>query len=153
MNAKPIKRNEALKTFSRDHHHGLLLCWKIRAGIKRNVSLQRIKDYTTWFWQSHLHHHFKEEELYLFTLLPPQDPLVVQAKGEHAILKNIIENEHYDQASLEQLQELLQNHIRFEERYLFNKIQETATAAQLQAILDLPHQAFCDNWKDEFWIS
>src|SRR5690606_10923423 len=29
---KPIKRNKDLQPFSRDHHHSLLLCWKIRTG-------------------------------------------------------------------------------------------------------------------------
>ena len=30
----PIKRHDALKHFSRDHHFGLLLVWKIREGVK-----------------------------------------------------------------------------------------------------------------------
>jgi len=41
--SNPIKRNEALKPLSRDHHHGLLLCWKIRQGIKLNIEPERIK--------------------------------------------------------------------------------------------------------------
>jgi hypothetical protein len=34
MGIKPIKRNKHLKWLSRDHHFGLLACWKIRQGLK-----------------------------------------------------------------------------------------------------------------------
>ena len=33
----PIKRSEYLKPLSRDHHQGLLLCWKIRTGLKKGI--------------------------------------------------------------------------------------------------------------------
>lgn len=33
-----MKRNENLVPLSRDHHFGLLCCWKIRQGIKKEVS-------------------------------------------------------------------------------------------------------------------
>lgn len=42
---KPIKRHTALKPLSREHHHGLLLSWKIREGLKRNIEIPRIKKY------------------------------------------------------------------------------------------------------------
>lgn len=42
--SKSIKRTKALQPLSRDHHHGLLLCWKIRQGIKLNVEPERIKN-------------------------------------------------------------------------------------------------------------
>ena len=41
----PIKRSEFLKPISREHHHGLLLCWKIRAGLKKGIEPERIKLY------------------------------------------------------------------------------------------------------------
>ncbi len=41
--SKPIKRSVALKPLSREHHHGLLLSWKIREGFNRNVEIERIK--------------------------------------------------------------------------------------------------------------
>ena len=42
MKSKPIKRHKALQPLSRDHHHGLLLSWKIRAGFSKNIEPNRI---------------------------------------------------------------------------------------------------------------
>ncbi|CDF79955.1 hypothetical protein BN863_22430 [Formosa agariphila KMM 3901] len=32
---KPLKRHKSLQPLSRDHHHGLLLAWKIRADLRK----------------------------------------------------------------------------------------------------------------------
>ena len=45
MNHKPQKRHKALQPLSREHHHGLLLSWKIRAGFSKNIEPKRIKVY------------------------------------------------------------------------------------------------------------
>jgi len=50
--SEPIKRNEALKPISRDHHHALLLGWKIRQGIKNKIPAERIKKYVIGFGQA-----------------------------------------------------------------------------------------------------
>jgi hypothetical protein len=46
---KPLKRAEYLKALSREHHHGLLLCWKIKTGFSKGVSISRMKLYLDWF--------------------------------------------------------------------------------------------------------
>src|SRR3954465_8976157 len=81
MLKKPIKRNELLKTFSRDHHFSLLFCWKIRQGLRKEVAVERICKYVQYFWQQHLLPHFKEEELILFTSV--DDKAVQKALKEH----------------------------------------------------------------------
>ncbi|MFA7446357.1 MAG: hemerythrin domain-containing protein [Flavobacteriaceae bacterium] len=151
MIKKPIKRHEALKPFSRDHHHGLLLCWKIREGFKRNIEPQRIKKYTDWFWETHLAQHFQEEEKILFPLLPQESDKIKKATAEHRRLKRLFENTTEIVKSLNRIEEELESHIRFEERDLFNEIQKTATTEQLQRIENLHKDNFCDNWVDEFW--
>ena len=35
MQHKPQKRHKALQPLSREHHHGLLLSWKIRSGFNK----------------------------------------------------------------------------------------------------------------------
>ena len=37
MTTKPLKRHAGLVELSRDHHHGLLLSWKIRQGLKKEI--------------------------------------------------------------------------------------------------------------------
>ena len=75
MNA-PIKRHESLKSLSHDHHHGLLLCWKIRTGFKKQIEINRIKFYTDWFFRNHLSPHFDLEEKYVFPVLGQEHELV-----------------------------------------------------------------------------
>ena len=37
MQNKIQKRHKALQNLSREHHHGLLLSWKIRTGLNKNI--------------------------------------------------------------------------------------------------------------------
>ncbi|HRK27208.1 MAG TPA: hemerythrin domain-containing protein [Chitinophagales bacterium] len=151
----PIKRHKALQPLSREHHGGLLLCWKIREGFKRNIEPVRIKQYALWYWQEHLLPHFEAEENHVFTLLPANDELVIQALAQHQRLKNLFEQPDDNPAhTLALIESELNNHIRFEERVLFNKIQEKATPQQLQwldneKLLENPKP---DNWEDAFWV-
>lgn len=130
---KPIKRHETLKPLSREHHHGLLLSWKIRAGIKKGVSLDRIKNYCDFF--------FKEE-------------LIKRALADHRKLKRLFMQKQPDMKTIVAIEEELEKHIRFEERILFNKIQEEASEKQLLKILELHNSGVScniDNWDDKFW--
>tara|TARA_R110002033_G_scaffold108374_1_gene154678 strand:- start:90 stop:542 length:453 start_codon:yes stop_codon:yes gene_type:complete len=148
----PIKRNEFLKSISREHHHGLLICWKIRMGLKKNIEPERIKSYTDWFWETHLKPHFEIEEKYIFPILNNENELVIKALAEHRRLNLLFESttEHLKNLSL--IGEELERHIRFEERILFNIIQNIATTEQLQLVKqyhsDVP---FVDDLTDSFW--
>ncbi|MCR8668672.1 hemerythrin domain-containing protein [Aestuariibaculum sp. M13] len=149
---KPLKRHKALQPLSREHHHGLLLAWKIRIGFKKNIEPKRIYQYANWFYKTHLISHFKMEELYVFTILEEKNELIKQALNDHEVIRNLFENIDVDSKTLSDIAETLDNHIRFEERVLFPKIQEVATESQLLQIEKI-HQsdAFEDNLSDEFW--
>lgn len=151
----PIKRHKALQPLSREHHGGLLLCWKIREGFKRNIEPERIKQYAVWYWQEHLLPHFEAEENHVFTLLPAGDILVEQALAQHQRLKNLFEQPDDNPAqTLGLIESELNNHIRFEERVLFNKIQETASPQQLQTLHEQVNlqNTKTNNWDDAFWV-
>ncbi|MBS1626241.1 MAG: hemerythrin domain-containing protein [Bacteroidetes bacterium] len=151
MSTKPIKRNDLLQPFSREHHHALLLCWKIKEGFKRNVAAERIKQYTNWFWDTYLNQHFLEEEKYLFPILAANNPLIIQAFTEHNTLRKYFEDESNVEQSLKAIANELDAHIRFEERVLFNAIQEAATANQLSALEQHNKTPYVENWEDHFW--
>lgn len=71
-NTKPIKRYETIAQFSREHHFGLLLVWKIKQGIKKSISPERISNYVLCFYEQDLKQHFSnEEKLCLFTCPKP----------------------------------------------------------------------------------
>jgi hypothetical protein len=150
---KPIKRNESLKSLSREHHHGLLLCWKIRTGIKKGVAVSRIKAYLDWFYHTHLIPHFEVEERHVYTIPGLDAALIDQALSEHRRLRQLFESATVDQTHLCLIETALEQHIRFEERVLFNAIQEQATPAQLQSVVRAHAAAmFADNLTDPFWL-
>ena len=148
----PIKRSEFLKSISREHHHGLLLCWKIRAGLKKGIEPERIKLYLNWFWKNYLNQHFEVEEKYIFPVLGSSHDLVKKALVEHRRLKRLFESSTDILKNLSMIEEELDAHIRFEERVLFNEIQLVATEEQLQ-LIELNHNdvEFIDNETDVFW--
>ncbi len=150
---QPIKRHKALQPWSREHHQGLLLSWKIKKGFTLNVDPQRIKDYCDWFWEIHLIPHFETEEKYIFPILGEDSHLVEQALDEHRQLRTMFEQKEADTITLSQIETLLNDHIRFEERVLFNAIQEVASKEELK-LLEAAHKEgeSCEVWTDEFWI-
>lgn len=152
MDNKPIKRHFALQPLSREHHYGLQLCWKIRTGFKKNIEISRIRNYVVWFYENYLLPHFKIEEKYLFPVLGNDTDLVKRALSEHRKIKRLIQSETEICKNLNTIGELLESHIRFEERILFNEIQSVATNEQLQKI-EYYHSdtKFSDNLTDAFW--
>ncbi|MEO6962824.1 MAG: hemerythrin domain-containing protein, partial [Puia sp.] len=118
MTEKPIKRSKHLLLISREHHFGLLFCWKIRQGIKLKIDSARIARYVQYFWQNQLHAHFEEEEMLIF--LDKSDTLVQRAQEEHVHIKNQIQQilqaaNHVTHQQLNGIADAIDNHIRFEE--------------------------------------
>jgi iron-sulfur cluster repair protein YtfE (RIC family) len=135
---KPIKRSKAFVQFSKEHHFGLLQVWQIRHDISINVPEELISRYVLDFFNKDLRQHFKKEEDYLFSKLPAGDLLRVQAETEHGQLYLLIDSLTKDRTSkelLHQFANLLEAHIRFEERVLFNHLQDTMTPDELERLL------------------
>ena len=95
----PIKRTSSLISYSKEHHFGLLLVWKIRQGIKREIITERIANYILYFFEADLKYHFKDEERYLFTLLPTNNNLRQIAEQEHSKIFNLITSIHLDKTN------------------------------------------------------
>lgn len=134
---KPIKRDKAFITLSKDHHFSLLLVWKIRQDLAANVVGKDIGSYVLEFFRDNLQEHFKEEEQFVFSKLPCDDPLRKQAENEHKniylLIESIRENDS-DKDLLKQFADSLEAHVRFEERVLFNHLQETLKPEELEEI-------------------
>ncbi|MCG2460693.1 hemerythrin domain-containing protein [Flavobacteriaceae bacterium F89] len=149
---KPIKRHKAIQPLSRDHHHSLLLSWKIRTGFSKGVAPERIKKYADWFFVNHIMPHFKMEEKYMFPILGLQNESVKRAISEHRRLTRLFNQTDEISKSLSLIEEELERHIRYEERVLFNEIQQAATEPQLQKVAEMhDDEKFLDNTEDEFW--
>jgi hemerythrin-like domain-containing protein len=156
---KPIKRSKELAPLSREHHEGLLLCWKIRTGLSKNIPVERIVAYTIYFCNTFLEPHFDEEEVYVFSLLPDDDAMKTEALAQHNHLRSMINSFGFSDnavTSLSSFAAALEQHIRYEERELFNYI-ERAASTELLKIMGLELNKtdnsiiIKDEWPDKFW--
>lgn len=156
MEKKPIKRNENIVKLSRDHHASLMFCWKLRQGIKQHISHERMVQYVKYFLDSHMTTHFKEEEDFLFQ--PLQDDKVQKAKSDHVeILKltnTVLVSDKEDLGDeLARLADLVDAHVRYEERILFPHLEQNLTEVQLENIgRSISEEPLKDLYEDEFWV-
>lgn len=156
-NPSPIKRHQALVAFSRDHHFGLLLVWKIKQGLDLAVAPGRISNYVLHFFEHDLKKHFEEEEQLLFPKLPPGNELRQQAEKEHVFIKGLVDQIRRDGNNknlLLQFSDALKDHIRFEERDLFAAIQKQSGEEAPEAIKPGGNNRGNEvdaGWDDIFW--
>lgn len=149
---KPLKRQEFLKPLSREHHHNLLLCWKIRTGILKGAEMWRIKKYADWFFEEQILPHFKLEEKYVFPILGKENDLVKKALSEHRRLKRLFNDDKNLEKSLSLIEEELESHVRFEERVLFQEVQDQCSPEEAERIKAVfAEKKFVENTEDEFW--
>jgi hypothetical protein len=154
----PIKRSAALVQFSKDHHFSLLLVWKIRQGFRFNIESKRIGNYINFFFENYLGDHFKEEEELLFIHLDKNDNLRITAEKDHKVLLAINEKikTNPEPSTIKEFADIIEQHIRFEERVLFAHLQHHLREAELSGIASRmntlhPNQVE-EDWKDAFWI-
>ncbi len=149
---KPMKRHPGLQPLSRDHHNGLLLCWKLRMGFAKEIPPQRIAKYSRWFYEVHLRPHFLLEEEHVFPVLGGGHDLVKKAIAQHRQLERLFSKEEIGEEDLKSIEQILQEHIRLEERELFGEVQKIASSEELEKIAEIHHEEdFTENTEDEFW--
>ncbi|MBS1487099.1 MAG: hemerythrin domain-containing protein [Bacteroidetes bacterium] len=154
---QPIKRHAAIVELSRDHHFTLLLIWKIRNGLKKSIEAERISAYALHYYDVELKSHFKAEEDLLYCKMPADNPLRKQVEAEHAHIHRIaadIKANPSDTELLKQFADDIDKHVRFEERQLFNYLQETVAESELAKIAPLLNARKHEDenaWKDAFW--
>ncbi len=141
----PIKRHKALHILSHDHHHGLILAQLIKKDSPRYKNLpdttEGKKKYLIRFYNDDLIKHFEDEEKILFPVVNGKDDeidnLIEEIITEHRKIEqliNRIESDEDVENTLDELGNLLESHIRKEERNLFMKIQSVLTEEELTAV-------------------
>lgn len=120
-----MKRAKFLVHFSREHHNGLLHVWILRRGIKNNIPVEKMLNYINWFYGKFLLPHFCQEETDLMPLLETGHPLLSKMLTDHLQLKAYIPilNSTPSENTLISYLNLLESHIRFEEREFFQFLQ------------------------------
>jgi hemerythrin-like domain-containing protein len=144
-----MKRHPALIPLSHDHHAELVQARRLRLASGSDVAEARIAaatQYTEAFF-TETESHFRIEEERLFPLLvrhAGSSPLLEQVLDQHDELRKLATALREEVASgdvggdtMARLADLLETHVRREERELFPLIEQTVPDTELRA-LDLP---------------
>lgn len=108
--------------------------------------------YIQVFFDHNLDPHFKEEEETVFKILGEEHPLISEALTEHQIMREMTGRGFRSIEEVQGFRDLLEVHIRKEERQIFPEIERQATERQLQELLALPHPVLKEPaYDDEFW--
>ena len=132
-----IERHVALAPFSRDHYSGLVQARHlIRAADGDDVARRKAVAEFVDAWDREIAKHFRDEERLLSELMADEDRK--RLLDDHASLSTLASDARMmrrhvdpDPSTLRQLGETLEQHIRWEERHLFNRLQDRLNAAQL----------------------
>ena len=143
-----LRHDPSLIPLSHDHHHGLVRVFMIRQAVRARVGLSEETAATQEFWTRNLVPHFEAEELVLFPALRAAHcalDLVERLTGEHARLREMAASLDASPERLSGLADLLESHIRCEERELFTQYQaqlpeaeRRAVETQIRRLLDRP---------------
>ena len=143
------KRHPSLIPLSQDHHHGLALairCRKQALGQLNPGHTQGIKECAKEvrdFFLKNLRSHFEAEEIVLFPLIGSQSGdakrMAADLWHEHELIRRLItrlEQEPESSKTLFDLGDLLERHIRREERELFPLFEQLVPAAEAEHAKD-----------------
>ncbi|OKL42021.1 hemerythrin domain-containing protein [Pontibacter flavimaris] len=155
----PQKRDKSLVPLSREHHFGLLFCWKLRQGLKNGTDLEVMRAYVRYFWENILKEHCQEEEWLMERLLPHEDTQRTRMHEEHKLIEALVElieeGSPMNRDLFKVLDQDLTDHIRWEERELFPYLQAAAHSDELELagqLLEHKHDPRLDNFTPEFWV-
>ena len=140
-----MKRHPALHTLSHDHHQGLILAQQLKKGAPQYKgmpsTLEGKRDYALSFYKNELVQHFKDEEEILFPLVKNKnidlDTMISEIISEHRKMESLVkelENTANLEDLLDELGQLLEKHIRKEERDLFIEIEKVLSEEELLKI-------------------
>lgn len=134
----PLKRDPSLVPLSHDHHQGLLRAFFIRQALRTSSGLEHQAAVTREFFRAELVPHFRAEEDVLFPLLVPhlgsEAGLIDELLAEHRQMEALTEALDDSAEKLAAYAELLDRHIRTEERRLFELYQARVPEAERPAI-------------------
>jgi iron-sulfur cluster repair protein YtfE (RIC family) len=140
-----MKRHPALIPLSEDHHQALLLALILKKDAPKINSLPTDligkMNYAKKTYENELEQHFKDEEEFVFPFIMNKDSeldeLINEIIDEHIILKEKIFSLNDNPKLSDQLNEIgivLENHVRKEERILFEKTQQLLSEETLHQI-------------------
>jgi hemerythrin-like domain-containing protein len=137
-----VKRHPALRALSHEHHHALVQAMRLRRAAAASEAPDAAARAFVEFFNDVTVAHFREEEETLFPLVADDDacrPLLVQALLDHQQLHRLVDalGRGGDlRESMAAAAELLEAHVRREERELFPLIEAAMPEAELGALAE-----------------
>lgn len=149
------RRHDSLIPLSQDHYHGLLLAQQIKTADRVMMSGWPPDDpgrarFVRSFYAEHLIRHFEEEEQVLFPLavdhIPESKSHVEDLLDDHRRMEDFVrafeQQDAVDLATrLMEFGDLLERHIRKEERVFFPLFEQKAPAEILARVGHLLHRS------------
>lgn len=133
-----MKRIPELRDLSDDHHTGLVLARRCRRAGRpgSDASVEEVWSQVLEAFSSHLGPHFEIEERHLLPALESigEASLARRIREDHRALRDLRDSGAPSPALLRRFGALLQAHIRFEEREVFEPTQDRLPARALDAI-------------------
>ncbi|MDQ2621841.1 MAG: hemerythrin domain-containing protein [Actinomycetota bacterium] len=123
-----MKRSEALKPLSREHHHALFVSKEVRDADESGAEEARSAFLEFWRTEGALHFRIEEEVLLPGSGLagPDQDEEVARMLADHLEIRRRFRRVEAGETDLDEMKDLagiLRDHVRFEERELFPRIE------------------------------
>jgi hypothetical protein len=132
-----MQRSEALTPLSHDHHIALEVALRLRRAASPAGDAEAAAGRFVTYMHEGGRRHFAEEETILLAGVPAGDEHADRVRAEHERLLTAlgwVEDGLADPACLRAVGELLSDHVRFEERVLFPRLEAELPADRLQAI-------------------
>lgn len=123
-----MKRVMGIRDFSDDHQGALVLARRCKKGEIKGESVSKIVlwDYVRKEFSDKINQHFHLEEVYLIPMLENLDLTneVSRIREEHEYLRTLVNLTKPDMDMIRTFGEILESHVRFEEREVFEKYQQ-----------------------------
>ena len=140
-----MRRHPALHRLTEDHHHALVHLRRLRQADARTIRA-RVQQFLT-AWQDEVQPHFREEEMALLPCVcppigPDRGPIPVMCAQHIRIRRAVMElrrahlagDEEQCLAAAAAVAEALEEHVRHEEREVFEAVQETLDEVRMAAL-------------------
>lgn len=155
-----MKRDVNLQPLSRQHHEVLMACLMIEKGVRKHTDLSVLQDFTRQVWEKDIDRHFLLEESYLVPNLRENkfpEYILQSLLRDHELLRAVSQRILNGGASYEgflAFSSLLEQHIRFKERLVFEKAQQLLPEGELAKVgHHFPEKTtgICKNYPVKFW--
>lgn len=153
-----MKRDVTLQPLSHQHHNALMGCLLLKKGVQKKADKKVLKDFALRLFNEDIQHHMNAEEKFIYPHLDKLGyPYKTIVRREHETIRLLADRLRIHEDGylvFSTFADFLEQHIRFEERVVFNKLQESLNdqdrSALNTSLNGLPARK-CSDYPVRFW--